>query len=70
MTLVDTSVVLDSPEILLDQDTWLVRETLDELDRLKTHSGTKGYLARHAIRYIYDIKFNRFVNTPSNVKGE
>jgi|GEM_PF-5818774 len=70
MILVDTSVVLDSPEVLLEEDTYLVRETLDELDRLKSHSGTKGYLARHAIKFIYDIKFNRFANTPSNVRGE
>ncbi|MFA5759703.1 MAG: PhoH family protein [Clostridia bacterium] len=70
MILVDTSVVLDSPEVLLEEDTYLVRETLDELDRLKCHSGTKGYLARHAIKFIYDIKFNRYAPTPSNVKGE
>ena len=70
MILADTSVIMDNPTILLNPDIYLVRETLEELDCLKSKSGTSGFLARKACKYIYDIKFNRYVNTPSNVKHQ
>ena len=68
MVLADTSVIMDNPELLLNPDIYLVRETLEELDNLKNKHGTTGFLARRVCKLLNSIKFNRYVNTPINVK--